>query len=233
MLHLFLKYGIIKYISKFGGQYMEKNPILIPENYEEAKKRKEEVLQMINSYNEALFNEEVLPFTDEEIRVLQEEYLLLDDYVELTDTEKKIINKDSEEDIEEIVNDDGTIIKRRKESFWDKVNPFIFVYAVFVLVGSLWFAIQGIGIQMMQLFSNVVSKLNIDISGISENGFLVLCIGLIAIYPILFCVITLLVKIFLCRNNETKKVAFWLLMSQILVITINYVIVIIEVIKAW
>lgn len=212
---------------------MAKDQILIPEDYEEAKKRKEEVLKMINLYNEALFNDEVLPFTDEEIRVLQEEFLLLDDYVELTDTEKEIINKDSEEDYEEIVNEDGTVTKKIKVSFWEKVNPFIFIYAVFVLVGSLWFAIQGIGVQMMELFVKIIDKFDISLGSISENGFLILCLALIAIYPILFCVITLLVKIFLCRNKETKKVGFWLLISQIIVITLNYVIVIIGVIKTW
>lgn len=212
---------------------MEKDSILIPENYEDAKKRKEEVLKMINSYNEALFNDEVLPFSDEEIRVLQEEYLLLDDYVELTDTEKEFMNKDSEEDFEEIVNEDGTVTKKIRVTFWEKVNPFIFIYAVVVLVGSLWFAIQGIGIEIMHLFTNIITKFNIPLTGLSDKGFLILCLGLIAIYPILFCVFTLLVKIFLCRNKETKKVAFWLLMSQILVIVINYVIVVIGVIKSW
>ena len=37
------------------------------ETYEEAVKRKEELLEKINAYNIALFEEKELPYTDEEI----------------------------------------------------------------------------------------------------------------------------------------------------------------------
>lgn len=211
---------------------MEKKPILIPENYEAAKKRKEEVLQMINEYNEALFNEDILPYTDEEIKRLQEEYLLLDDYVELTDTEKKAIDKHQEEE-EETITEDGEVVKKDKHSYWDAVNPLIFVYALFPLIGSLWFAIQGIGIQVIELFTKILSKNKIVLRGISDNGFLAICLALIAIYPILFCVVTLLVKLFVCRKKETKKAAFWILMGQILISVINYIVVAVEVSKLW
>ncbi len=211
---------------------MEKESILIPEDYEEAKKRKEEVLQMINKYNEALFNEEELPYTDEEIKKLQEEYLLLDDYVELTDTEKKAIGKHQEEEYEESINDDGEV-KKANHSYWDAVNPLIFVYALFPLIGSLWFAIQGIGIQVIELFTKILSKNDIVLTEISDNGFLAICLALIAIYPVLFCVVTLLVKLFVCRKKETKKAAFWILMGQILISIINYIVVAVEVSKLW
>lgn len=206
---------------------MEKEPILIPEDYEEAKKRKEEVLLMINQYNEALFNGEELPYSDDEIKKLQEEYLLLDDYVELTDTEKRLINKGADDA------EDGEVLDEPKETFWDKVNPLIFVYALFPLIGSLWFAIQGIGIQVIQLFTKFLSKKDIVLTGVSDKGFLVICLSLVAVYPILFCLVTLLVKIFVCRRKETKKVAFWILMSQILISIINYLVVAIEVIRSW
>ena len=67
--------------------------IKIPENYEEALKRKEEVLNIINSYSIALLNETELPCSEEEIALLQEEYSMLDEYVELTNTEKEAMNK--------------------------------------------------------------------------------------------------------------------------------------------
>lgn len=206
---------------------MKKEPVLVPEDYEEAKKRKEEVLLMINQYNEALFNGDELPYSDDEIKDLQEEYLLLDDYVELTDTEKKLINESENSD------DEDGVSEVEKETYWDRVNPLIFVYALFPLIGSLWFAIQGIGIQVIQLFTKILDKHDITLTGVSNKGFLVLCLVLVAIYPILFCVVTLLVKIFVCRRKETKKAAFWILMSQILITVINYVVVAVEVIRSW
>lgn len=208
---------------------MDKDIILIPENYEEAKKRKEEVLRMINEYNEALFNEQALPYSDEEIKKLQEEYLLLDDYVELTETEKKAIN--NEDDDEEISVTDNP--KKQEKGFWDLVNPLIFVYALAPLVGSMWFAIQGVGIQVLQLFTEILSKYKIQLTGVSDKGFLAICLGLIAIYPVLFCILTLLVKIFVCRKKETKKAALWILFGQILISVINYIVVAVEVSKQW
>lgn len=206
---------------------MDKDVILIPEDYEEAKKRKEEVLRMINEYNEAMFNDEVLPYSDEEIKKLQEEYLLLDDYVELTETEKKALNKDAED--EEVSETD----EAKKKGFWDLVNPLIFIYALGPLVGSMWFAIQGIGIQVLELFTEILSKNNIQLTGVTDKGFLAICLALIAIYPVLFCLVTLLVKIFVCRKKETKKAALWILLVQILLSVINYIVVAVEVAKQW
>ena len=45
----------------------------IPETYDEAVKRKADVLQMINDYNVALLLGNDLPYSEEEIERLQEE----------------------------------------------------------------------------------------------------------------------------------------------------------------
>ena len=96
--------------------------IQIPDNYQEALARKEEVLKQINAYNEALFNETELPCSDEEIALLQEEYALLDEYVELTDTEKEAYKSLEKVEYVEVEEEDGTVTKKVKVSFWDKVK---------------------------------------------------------------------------------------------------------------
>lgn len=104
----------------------------IPENHEEAVKRKEEVLAMINAYNEAIFAEEEPPYTDEEIDLLQEEYQILNDRVALTEKEK--IAKLDEKDV--VVNEDGTI--SRKTSVLDQIHFTVFIYiALFLIVSTL------------------------------------------------------------------------------------------------
>lgn len=105
---------------------------VIPEDHAEAVKRKEEVLAMINAYNEAIFAEEEPPYTDEEIDALQEEYQILNDRVALTEEEK--IAKLDEKDI--VVNEDGTI--SRKTSLLDQIHFTVFIYiALFLVVSTL------------------------------------------------------------------------------------------------
>ena len=203
--------------------------IIIPENYEEALKRKEEVLNIINSYSIALLNDTELPCTEEEIQALQEEYALLDEFVELTATEKEAISHNDKIKYKEEVLEDGTINKVEVVSFWDKVNPFIFVYGLVAVVGSLWFAIQGIGIQLINTFSNMVQKYKWDLSGFSNNQINWLLAGLVAIYPILFLIVSFFVARFACRNKETRKVGYFTLLIHFVVVAINLTIIILRI----
>lgn len=94
----------------------------IPETYEEAVKRKQELLEKINAYNEALFAEKELPYTDEEIEAFQEEFQILNDNLDLTDEEK--LEKLDDED--KIVNEDGSV--EVKKSFFDKLHITTYLY---------------------------------------------------------------------------------------------------------
>lgn len=203
--------------------------IIIPENYEEALKRKEEVLNIINSYSIALLNDTELPCTEEEIQTLQEEYALLDEFVELTATEKEAISQNDNTKYKEEVLEDGTINKVEVVSFWDKVNPFIFVYGLVAVVGSLWFAIQGIGIQLINTFSNMVQKYKWDLTSLSNNQINWLLAGLVSIYPILFLIVSFFVARFACRNKETRKVGYFTLLIHFVVVAINLTIIILRI----
>lgn len=200
--------------------------IQIPDNYEEALARKEEVLKLINAYSEALLNDTELPCSEEEIELLQEEYSLLDEYVELTDVEKEAYSINDNVEYVEVVEEDGTITKKVKLSFWDKVNPFIFVYAVIIIIGSLWFAVQGIGIQFLNLFVTLVEKFQWDFTNWTDKNVTVLFSAIFAIYPLLFVIFSFLNARFICRKKETKLIGYILLAFHFVLILINYIVVI-------
>ena len=200
--------------------------IQIPDNYEEALARKEEVLKLINAYSEALLNDTELPCSEEEIELLQEEYSLLDEYVELTDVEKEAYSINDNVEYVEVVEEDGTVTKKVKLSFWDKVNPFIFVYAVIIIIGSLWFAVQGIGIQFLNLFVTLVEKFQWDFTNWTDKNVTVLFSAIFAIYPLLFVIFSFLNARFICRKKETKLIGYILLAFHFVLILINYIVVI-------
>ncbi len=200
--------------------------IQIPDNYTEALARKEEVLKLINAYSEALLNDTELPCTEEEIQLLQEEYTLLDEYVELTEVEKEAYSVNEKIEYVEVVEEDGTVTKKAKVSFWDKVNPFIFVYAVVIIIGSLWFAIQGIGIQLLNVFVQLVEKYQWNLSNMSDDNILVLFSVVFAVYPILFVLFSFINARFICRKKETKLIGYILLAFHFILILINYIYVV-------
>lgn len=109
----------------------EEKVYVMPATYEEAVQRKQELLDKINAYNEAMFAGEELPYSDKEIDELQEEYQILNDRLFLTDSEK--IDKLNDED--KIINEDGTV--ERKLSFLDKVHWPLFVYPIFLIIFAL------------------------------------------------------------------------------------------------
>lgn len=107
--------------------------------YDEAVKRKQYLLEQINLYNEALFNDQPLPYSDEEIDKLQEEYQMLNDVLKLTD-EERIEKLD---DKNKIVHEDGTI--EEKKTGMDRLNVFTYLY---LIIGTL----------LVILFSSVLSS---------------------------------------------------------------------------
>ena len=207
--------------------------IQIPDNYEEALARKEEVLKLINAYSEALLNDTELPCSEEEIELLQEEYSLLDEYVELTDVEKEAYSINENVEYVEVVEEDGTVTKKVKLSFWDKVNPFIFVYAVIIIIGSLWFSVQGIGIELINLFSVLVEKFKWDLSQLTMDNLLVIFCCIVAVYPILFVLFSFINARFICRKKETKLIGYILLAFHFVLILINYIVVVVQLIKVF
>ena len=118
--------------------------IKIPDNYDDALKRKFELLDKINSYNEALFNGTELPYTEEEIDAFQEEYELLDDNLALSEKEK--IQKLDKEDVVKL--DDGTLVE--KQSFFDKIHWSMYLYLACVVVFSIvsFFMMRALGDKM-------------------------------------------------------------------------------------
>ena len=96
----------------------------IPETYDEAVKRKADVLQMINDYNVALLLGNDLPYSEEEIERLQEEYQILNDHLALTEDERLA----KLDDDDKIVNEDGTV--EEKQSIFDKIHWSIYLVAV-------------------------------------------------------------------------------------------------------
>ena len=200
--------------------------IQIPDNYKEALARKEEVLKLINAYSEALLNDTELPCTEEEIALLQEEYELLDEYVELTEVEKEAYSVNDNVEYVEVVEEDGTVTKKVKVSFWDKVNPLIFIYAVIVIIGSLWFAIQGIGVQLLNVFIELVGKYQWDFVDWTEKQITILFSCIIGIYPLLFVIFSVLNAGFICRKRETKLIAWILSGFHFVLMLVNYIVVI-------
>lgn len=193
----------------------------IPENYNEALQRKEEVLNLINSYNEALFNEQDLPLTDEEIASLQEEYAFLDEFVGLTATEKAA--RKEEVETVEVVSEDGTVEHVEKKNFWDKVNPLILLYGILPIIGSLTFCIQSIGLALIYKFIDLVGKYEWDISGLNDNQVNWLFMGIMSIYPILFNILTFILVKFVFKGKETKLIGYIILALQFVISIISMI----------
>ena len=120
----------------------------IPETYDEAVKRKAEVLQMINDYNVALLLGNDLPYSEEEIERLQEEYQILNDHLALTD-EERLAKLD---DDDKIVNEDGTV--EEKQSIFDKIHWSIYLVAIISFIACCGIFTKAVGNACMESFLN-------------------------------------------------------------------------------
>lgn len=211
-----------------------------PNTYEEAVERKNYLLEKINEYNEALLLDNPLPLSEEEINDYQEEYQLLNDHLKLTENEKlaKLDDKDK------VVNEDGTITKKR--SIFDKINVFLFIYCFLgtIALGISYFLIKNIGYSMfikvvVNYFSDIIEKYQSYTlpSDAIMNGF-VYYLKLVLSYswlPLAMLLVSVIVSIFFIRKKDiNKQVATWMLISHAFLCVLSIALVLlIEAIPFW
>ncbi|MBQ8293059.1 MAG: hypothetical protein IJX78_04525 [Bacilli bacterium] len=171
----------------------------IPQTREEAIERKEELLKKLNQYNEDYFSGNTT-YTEEEINLIKEEYDFLDDYVEVD---------------AEFVMEEAT-----EKTFFDKVNIFVWIYALFVFFSGLYFLQQLVGFEVFKVA--YTAGLFENISNILKYIGIVSCY---VIYPVLLIIISIILKLFAFKKTEEDKKAFkWVFLGQIIYILINFAI---------
>ncbi len=180
---------------------MENPKIIIPQDYDEAMSRKEEVLKLINEYNEQLLNGEQVLLTEEEIDLLQEEYQLLDELI--------IESKDEDTELEEPL------------KFADKISAGLIVYMVLAILASIYPLCRSLGFDMIA--TSIFSE--IDLSSMTTNAIKLLITAIFLIYPLILTLLSGLIRIFLIKKSENKKIFFWFYMIQILMLLVNSIIV--------
>ena len=197
----------------------------IPDTYEEGLARKKELLEKINQYNEALFNETELPYTEEEIDLFQEEYQLLDDNLSLSEEEK--LARLSED--EKVVLEDGTV--EAKRTILDKIHWSMWLYLIFCFVLAIvgYFMQNSISDQVVTkslfgYFEQVFDKSNDQYELFNKASeyymgagkFWFIVIGSHLIIPAAVTIISV-VAYFLFRlmHDENSKIAFWVMIFNI------------------
>ncbi len=187
----------------------------MPDTYEEAVKRKGEVLEKINAYNEAMLLEQELPCSEDEIESLQEEYQILNDHLQLTEAEK--IEKLSEDEIE--IEDDGTV--KKKETIFDKIHWFIYPYALISTIFASGILSKGIGTNLMKAFlyhyfDKVYDKTQTIYMAtdqvMNEFSFWLKCIFSYSLLPLIIVILSLVVfLIFRKKGTVNKKITMGIL----------------------
>lgn len=203
------------------------------ETYEEAVQRKEELLEKINAYNIALLEEKELPYTDEEIEEMMEEYQILNDSLRLTEEEKKY--KYSSEDLE--VSEDGSV--EVKQTFFDKVSIWTYIYSFFGVFLSLGLLNSLLGTEIYELIMNTIYSImfktenHLLMENIGSFGYGCIYYGSYLIYPIILIVATLICYLIVKKKGkpENKKFLFWVLMVQIILSVIVSIIIIVGLAK--
>ncbi len=194
---------------------------IIPENYDEAYKLKQEILEKINAYNTALFNGEELPYSDEEIDRLQEEYQILNDHLALSKEEKIMKLKESDK----IINEDGTV--EEKISVWDKIHWVVYLCGFFLTVLASGILTKPIGNAVMNSFMNnsfdKAYNANVSMGGFVKSEYNIEAFEFFAKFalsylwfPILIILLSLvLYLVFRKKNDINSKVTKWLLIGHI------------------
>lgn len=181
---------------------MDDKKIIIPKTYEEAIKRKEEVLALINDYNEAYFKGEEPLISEEAMSLLQEEFLILNDIV---------IDKPVDNDIE---SDD----KEKKINILEKINPLIWIYTFIIFTFSSWFMIEYVG---NEIFKFIFTKNWIQDY---DNKFLIIMVIIWSFYafPLLIFSLNFLVKLFFKKNPLNHKAFWWVIVAHFVYLIINF-----------
>lgn len=196
---------------------------------EEARARKQELLDKINSYNDALFQDNPLPYTDEEINLMQEEYALLDDKLSLSKEEKlaKLNKKDKK------VTEDGTVVE--VESFWDKIPTFqlVWLFLGTILACGIFTLIFGNAIYDASLKGLFASFYRQEYQYYSELpitffGYWWMTFGCYFIYPLVIfglCLLIFLLYMKKARNQETIKFAKIMFFIQLGFLVVSFILI--------
>ena len=207
----------------------------IPETYEEAVARKEEVLKLINEYNVALLLGNELPCSDEEIEKLQEEYQILNDHLALTEEEK--INKLNDSD--KIVQEDGTIVE--KVSIFDKIHWSVYLYGIISTIFAAGILTKPVGKACMnsfidKYFYDLLWEKGVEMTALEKSGFMwtdfqywFRCAISFLWLPLLILLLTTVFYfLFRKRNDINSKIAKWLLIAHIALFVISFAIIILQ-----
>lgn len=213
----------------------------IPDTYEAAVARKEEVLKLINDYNVALLLGNDLPCSEGEIEKLQEEYQILNDHLALTKEEK--LNKLN--DADKIVQEDGTIVE--KVSVFDKIHWSVYVYGIISTIFATGILTRPVGQSTMKGFINryfydLLWEKYVDAYSLQKSDFMwtdfqfwFRCAFSYLWLPLLIIILsTVFYLLFRKRNDINTKIAKWLLIGHIVLFVISFAVIILQgEIKAW
>lgn len=171
-----------------------------PTTYEEAVERKENLLNKLNKYNEEILEGKELSLTDEELALVQEEYEFLDCFVDV-DAEFAKTEESGE------------------KKFLDKVNIFVWIYAMVMFFANLYFIQQHIGYSILSKF------LTASWLDLSNTALWFSIMGMFIIYPAILLIIGIFVKIFALKKDKVSKKTFnYVFLGQIIFTIINFVI---------
>lgn len=171
-----------------------------PTTYEEAVERKENLLNKLNKYNEEILEGKELSLTDEELALVQEEYEFLDCLVDV-DAEFAKTEESGE------------------KKFLDKVNIFVWIYAMVMFFANLYFIQQHIGYSILSKF------LTASWLDLSNAALWFSIMGMFIIYPAILLIIGIFVKIFAFKKDKVSKKTFnYVFLGQIIFTIINFVI---------
>jgi hypothetical protein len=171
-----------------------------PATYEEAVERKENLLNKLNKYNEELLEGKEPSLTEEEYTLVKEEYEFLDCYVDV----------DAEFASSEEVTD---------KKFLDKVNLFVWIYAMVMFFANLYFVQQSIGYSLLSKF------LTAEWLDFSKFGLWISVTGMFLIYPLGLLIIGILIKLFAFKKDAASKKTFkYVFIGHIIFMLINFVV---------
>jgi len=185
----------------------------IPETVEEIRNRIEELYNKINEYNTAYFSCDTLPYTEEEINEIQEEYNFLCDTFKEDKTEK--------EEVEE-----------SEKKFFDKVSPAIWIYTIIVAIASMWFVVSYIGDSFLYGYLETFPSSDAFLAFIEnhQNLFLFYCWMLYAIYPLIIIIVSTILKLTIFKSKENKLFSLICLLFIIVELIISYLIIMFQII---
>jgi hypothetical protein len=209
----------------------------IPETYDEAVKRKADVLQMINDYNVALLLGNDLPYSEEEIEKLQEEYQILNDLLALTEEERLAKLKDSDKE----VNEDGVVVE--KISVFDKMHWGILLYCVFTFISlcSMPFLTKlvgqaGIDSFISKYLYDCLWEKNIDMLALQKSEFMWTPFDFwsrVAVsylwLPLLLVLISVVIYFLYYRKHDLNtKIAKWLIIINVFIFVLSIGVVLLQ-----